>query len=198
MNDYKFCNNCGEKLAQDAEFCPKCGTKQIVAKKETATAETTENESQSEAADGTNTNWHPYNQYEKDIFNKSTLIATRDIFKLNRCVGKATFWYAYLYIMLFTIISYFISPGIAVGVSIVCDLVMLSLVIRRANDSIADSTLRMTVIVAFAITMIGDVAVAYAIVASLLQLVIILFVGLRKTDWSTKYERPIGDVKSTN
>ncbi|MCP0887545.1 zinc-ribbon domain-containing protein [Ligilactobacillus sp. WILCCON 0076] len=187
--DYKFCKKCGTKMEIDAIFCEKCGTKQeFLEKDKSKTKEQSiyNSENKKERIE----NWEPYNQYEKNEITRSSLLATRDALKLNRCIGRANFWYACMYLFVMQVILQLVVPSSQNIAGLLVELLTFSLVVRRANDSVSDSRFRLAIIVGFGVTIIGDIVPSLEVITAFIQLGIMFAVGLRKTDRSTKYERP--------
>lgn len=200
---YKYCNRCGAKLPKDADFCTKCGAKQDPIE-ETAdddeSAKVTEAvkaakpiqaSHQTQTTRTSSKGWQPYNQYKQNQFSKGALLATRDALKFNRCVGRSNFWYAYGYLFIVTILLTLISPLLEMTIGVIVDLLTLSLILRRANDSITDKTVKKTVIIIFAVAMLGDIIPALQWIGFVGELTVLAYIGSRKTDWQTQYERPI-------
>ncbi|KRK74013.1 hypothetical protein FD02_GL001848 [Lacticaseibacillus nasuensis JCM 17158] len=128
--------------------------------------------------------WVPYNQYPEHGLINGWRVAFVDLVQPNQCIGRANYWYAYIYAFVLVAICEFGGPiALAIG-----NLVSISLDWRRLNDIMPNSTLAWCIIIVDIFLTFTSLLNPFIIFG---DVAISLFIGLSKTNWQTTGERPV-------
>ncbi|MFC6181889.1 DUF805 domain-containing protein [Lactiplantibacillus daowaiensis] len=110
----RFCTNCGQKLADNAQFCPNCGVAQPTASQDSTstdqhTAGTDHNDDSRSTDDHQATSTQfvrdvPYNENDHPNLFASTGLFFKDCLNIQKRLGRADYWWAWLGLTILTIL----------------------------------------------------------------------------------------------